>query len=91
MTAAEKLAFLMQQYGQDEATVIARAVEAGVDIMYKREMESAYLRGELPRDQAYAILGYGRVEELDYAVEAALEDVEWGLAGDEPPAPCSRP
>jgi len=86
MTAPEKLTFLMERYGQDEATVVARAMEVGIDIMYKQEMESAYLRDELPRDDAIAILGYDRVGDLDYAVKSVLADVEWGLGTDAPPA-----
>ena len=59
--------------------MLERAVELGVEHLYRVEMRAAYLRGELTRDEAVGILGPEEVDDLDYARQAAMADVAWGL------------
>ena len=78
-TLREKIDLLLKKRGDDEATLLGHAVELGLDELYRAEIKSAYLRGELSREQAAEVLGADTVDELDYAREAVRADVAWGL------------
>jgi hypothetical protein len=81
-TLREKIDALVERRGQDEATLREKAVELGWDQLYRTEMRKAYLRGDITREKAVEILGLEEVDELDYALEAAMEDLAWGLRRD---------
>ncbi len=81
-TLREKIDALVQRQGRDEAVLRDTALELGMDQLYRVEMRKAYLHGDMTREQAVATLGAEEVDELDYALEAALEDLAWGLRRD---------
>jgi len=75
----DKIDVLARRQGGDESVVLEQAVELGVEQLYRIEMRAEYLRGEITREQAIEILGIEEVDDLDYAHQAAMEDVAWGL------------
>lgn len=44
-TLTEHLGFLVTQKGQDEATVLAQALRAGIEALYQETLTEAYLLG----------------------------------------------
>jgi hypothetical protein len=78
---AEHLGFLVQQGGQDEATVLARALRCGVELLYREALIEAYLLGKVPRETALKELGTESLKEVEYQRDALRHDVEWGLKG----------
>ena len=78
-TLRDKIDVLLQKPGEDETALLGRAVELGLDQLYRAEIKSAYLRGDLGRQKAVEILGADLVDDLDYAQEAVLADAAWGL------------
>jgi hypothetical protein len=80
-TLAEHLDFLIAQKGQDEATVLAQAIRAGVEVLYRETLIEAYLLGKVPRETALSELGSERLAEVDYQRDALRHDVAWGLKG----------
>jgi hypothetical protein len=77
----EHLDFLVTQKGEDEATVIAQALRAGVEALYQEALTEAYLLGQVSRDTALQELGPERLEEIEYQKDALRRDFEWGLKG----------
>ncbi|MBW8879404.1 MAG: hypothetical protein JF614_31100 [Acidobacteria bacterium] len=77
----EHLDFLVTQTGEDEATVIAQALQAGVEALYQEALTEAYLLGKVSRDIALKELGLERLGEIDYQRDALRRDFEWGLKG----------
>lgn len=63
----------------EESEVIQRAVETGVETLYRDMVVSQYLSGDISRDEAVDELGVDTVESVDAAREAVEEDVAWGL------------
>jgi hypothetical protein len=51
---AEQPAFARRRRRQDELTVLARAMRAGIRVLYREALLEAYLLGEAPREQAPA-------------------------------------
>lgn len=82
MTLTEKLSYLASQRGEDEATLLARAVDAGVETLYREAVIEAYLEGRCSREELLRELGPAVAAEVDQRREALRRDVEWGLAGD---------
>ena len=74
-----ELAFLIEHTGQDEVTLLARALRLGLDVLYRQAVEQAFIDGTLPREEAIAVLGLERVEEIEYAKQALAQDVARGL------------
>ncbi len=77
----EHLDFLVTRKGEDEATVIAQALRAGVEALYQEALTEAYLLGQVPRVTALEELGPERLEEIEYQRDALRRDFEWGLKG----------
>jgi hypothetical protein len=77
----EHLDFLVTQKGEDEATVIAQALRAGVEALYQEALTEAYLLGQVSRVTALKELGQERLEEIEYQRDALRRDFEWGLTG----------
>jgi hypothetical protein len=80
-TLAEHLDFLITQKGEDEATVLAQAIRAGVEVLYREALIEAYLLGKVPRERALRELGSEHLAEVEYQRDALRRDVAWGLKG----------
>lgn len=78
-TFSEKLDYLVQRTGRAETELVAEALNAGLDGLYRKHIADAYLAGDLDRPQAVDALGEDAVEGLDYARSAVESDVAWGL------------
>ncbi|PSP66975.1 hypothetical protein BRC85_07780 [Halobacteriales archaeon QS_1_69_70] len=63
----------------DESAVIQRAVETGVETLYRNMLVRKYLADEITREEAVDQLGIEVIEEVESARAAVEEDVEWGL------------
>lgn len=78
----QKLEFIVNQRGQDEASVLADAVREGIQFLYREALIEAYLMGRVARQIVTEELGEEEVEELDYQRQAFEQDVAWGLKRD---------
>jgi ATP-dependent protease ClpP protease subunit len=78
-TISEELAFLRTHTGQDEATILLRAVDRGLDLMYREAVEQGFIEETLSRQNAVTVLGEERVRELEYAKQALAQDIINGL------------
>ena len=76
---ARSLSFLREHTGEDELTLLSRALDLGLNELYRQTVEQAFVDGEMARDEAVVILGLDRVQDLEYAMEALAQDVERGL------------
>ncbi|HEX4953879.1 MAG TPA: hypothetical protein VF017_10850 [Thermoanaerobaculia bacterium] len=81
MTIAEKLTYLSGVRGQDQATLAAQALDAGVQALYREALIEGYLAGELSRQDVVHELGEAVVARVDVQRQAIDRDFEWGLAG----------
>jgi hypothetical protein len=75
----EELTFLTQYVNEDEATILTRALHLGLNQLYRQAVEQAFIDEQLPREEAVTILGWERVEEIDYAKQALAQDIAQGL------------
>lgn len=80
-TLTEHLDFLVTQKGQDEATVLAQALRAGIEALYQETLTEAYLLGKVSRETVLSELGSERLAEIDDQRDALRRDVVWGLKG----------
>jgi hypothetical protein len=81
MTLAEKIAFIASQQGEQEATLLAQALDRGVDVLYRESLIDAYLNRTLPREELVRELGPEAAVEIDANRDAIQKDIAWGLAG----------
>lgn len=65
--------------GVDESQIIQRAVEKGLEELWRDIVITQYLEGELSRETAIDELGRETVREVDTAAQYVEADVEWGL------------
>lgn len=79
LSIARGLTFLTQQTGQDEATLLTRALHLGLNLLYRQTVEQAFIDDTMTQDEAIAILGHERVEEIEYAKQALAQDVARGF------------
>jgi len=70
---------LAEHHDIDESAVIQRAVETGVETLYRNMLVRRYLADEITREEAIDQLGVEVVEEVESARDAVAEDVQWGL------------
>lgn len=63
----------------EEAEIIQRALENGIDNLWRDVVISKYLKGEIGRSEAVDDLGADVVNRVDQAKDALNEDIEWGL------------
>lgn len=63
----------------EEAAIIQRAVEAGIDILWRDVVIAKYLDGEISREEACDELGADVINHVDQAKSAIDEDIEWGM------------
>lgn len=78
-SVSDRVRELARHLGVDESEVIQRAVEAGVEALYRDMVVSRYLDGDLTREEAVDELGADVVDDVEAAREAIEADVEWGL------------
>lgn len=78
-TLTEHLEFVVAQRGEDEATILARALRSGLAALYRETLIEAYLLGRIDREVALRTLGPEQLEEVERQREALRRDVEWGL------------
>ena len=76
---ADELAFLTQHMKQDEATILAQALQVGIRLIYRQTVEQLFIDGEMTRQEAVNSIGEERVAELEYAQHALAQDVAQGL------------
>ena len=70
---------LAEHHDIDESAVIQRAVETGVETLYRNMLIRRYLADEITREEAIDQLGVEVVEKVESARDAVEEDVKWGL------------
>jgi hypothetical protein len=75
----EKLDYLVEKTGRSDLELVSRAMEEGVEVLYRRSVGDAYLRGEISRERAVEELGSDEVEELEFSRDAIRSDIRWGL------------
>lgn len=78
-TLSDRLEFLVAERGQDEATLLAEAVRAGLEALYREALVEAYLLGRIPRETLLAEVGAERLETIEQQRDALRRDVDWGL------------
>lgn len=81
MTITEKLAYVASRLDEDQATLLARALDAGVAILYRETLIEDYLAGQCSRDELERELGSDATLEVESRKSAILSDFEWGLRG----------
>ncbi len=59
--------------------LLSRALDLGLDLLYRQSAEQAFIDEAMPREQAIAVLGPERVEEIEYAKQALAQDIARGL------------
>jgi len=62
-----------------ESEVLERALERGVDDLWRELVLGRYLNGELTRERAIELVGKDRVARAEREADAVAEDVRWGL------------
>lgn len=80
MSVVDELRFLAERMGQDEETLLARALRLGIEMMYQQVVEQAFIEGTISREEAAAVLGEERLAEIEYAKQALAEDVARGVS-----------
>lgn len=78
-TVSDRLRALAAHHETDESVIIQRALETGIDELYREMVITRYLSEEISRDEAIDQLGIEIIEDVDSAWEAVDEDVAWGL------------
>ena len=77
----DHLEFLVTQRGEDEATVLAQALRAGIVALYEETLTEAYLLGKMSREAVLEELGPDRLASIEHQRDAFRRDIEWGLKG----------
>ena len=75
------LDFLVEESGEDEATVLTRALRAGIEALYREALVEAFLLGRVPREEILRELGSEEVTTIELQRDALRRDVAWGLKG----------
>ncbi|MFB6175756.1 MAG: hypothetical protein ABEI99_01180 [Halobaculum sp.] len=76
---SDRVRELADHHDTAESAIIQRAVEAGVETLYRDMIAARYLADEISRAEAVEELGAETLEEVETAREAVETDVEWGL------------
>ena len=79
MSITRELNFISAYTGEDELTLISRALNLGLNLLFRQTAEQAFIEQVIPRAEAITILGLERVEELEYAKAALEQDIIRGL------------
>ncbi len=75
----EKLETIARLTEQEVPSLIAKAIELGVERLWVQTYLDLYLRGKISRDEAIQAVGIELVERAEWLREEVLEDVRWGL------------
>jgi hypothetical protein len=75
----EQLTFIAAQRRQDEAAVLAEAVRAGLQALYRETLIEGYLAGAVQREVILRELGTEEYEAIEEQRRALETDVRWGL------------
>lgn len=78
-TFSERVRELAEHHDVDESEVFQRALETGVETLYRDLLVSRYLAEEISRERAIEVLGADVVDDVDNARAAIEDDVAWGL------------
>jgi hypothetical protein len=84
-TVSGYLETLVRETKKPEAEVIALALRAGLQQLWRERVLGRYLRGEITRGEAVEAAGIDWVDLAERQHQAALEDLDWGLQGTTPP------
>lgn len=71
----------MAERGKDEATVLAEALRAGVETLYREALIEGFLLGRIPREKLLHEIGPEEVAQIELQRDALRRDVEWGFQG----------
>lgn len=82
LSVTAEMNYLKKVTGQDETTILARAVKKGIDELYKEQIISLYLKGKASRKKVIEIIGTEATENIDYQKKAIESDIKWGMVGD---------
>jgi hypothetical protein len=76
---ADELTFLTQHMNQNEAAILAQALQVGIHLLFRQTVEQLFIDGEMTRQEAVSSIGEDRIVELEYAQQALAQDVTQGL------------
>jgi aryl-alcohol dehydrogenase-like predicted oxidoreductase len=79
ITLADELQFVITHSGQDEATVLARAMQAGMQILFRETLIEGFLNGRISHETALSAPGPEDLQDIELQRDALKRDVEWGL------------
>ena len=79
LDTSKELDFLIHESGQDSAQLLAQAMREGIHILFKRHVTEAYIGNRIDRDLALQMLGVEELEAIDYAWQAVVNDIAWGM------------
>lgn len=74
----EQLANVARSRQLSVAEVAQTAVEEWLETLYRQSVEQSFIDGALAREEAIAVLGLERVEEIEHARRALAQDVARG-------------
>jgi hypothetical protein len=75
----DRLGFLVEAGGKDEAAVIAEALRTGIEALYREALTEAFLLGRVSREKVLRELGPAQLADIELQRDALLRDVKWGL------------
>lgn len=78
-TVSEYLDALVRATHQTEADVVAQALEAGLQQLWRDQILGQYVRGDVSRDQAIDAVGIDWVELAERQRDAVAQDLTWAL------------
>jgi predicted transcriptional regulator len=76
---SDRVREIAQYRDSDESHIIQKAVETGVEDLWRDVIISKYIAGDLTREEAIEAVGHDVIQRVDTAKVAIKEDVEWGL------------
>jgi hypothetical protein len=79
-TIATYLEKLTQETQQSEAAVMTLAIRSGLRQLWRENVLSRFLKGQITRDVAVEAVGIDWVELAERQHTAVLEDLEWALS-----------
>jgi len=77
----KELEMLAKVREEKVTTLIARAVEMGIDKLRQETILDQYLKRRIGRKKAIKLVGLDLVKLAERQRKAVMEDIEWGLHG----------
>lgn len=77
---SDELSFLKKQTGEDEAEILVKALNIGLNMLYSQTVERLFIDEELSREKTLEILGAERIDDVEYAKQALEKDIVQGLS-----------